>query len=441
MKQILLFAALALVLASQVVDAAALPSTPQQTSPSAKKFVVHEWGTFTSVMGSNGIRLGGMHHEEEELPKFIVGRNLLNENTEAFLPPDFGDGDAAGSGQKCHPVKGMDVCDDPRPTPVAPAPVPTYKVTPAVVTQKMETPVIYFYSDERVQARVNVDFPKGIISQYFPAPLYFAPAIGKIQGLAGGKTVFEVEVTTEKLALPKVEHGNVYAPAREVASNDIRSGNQNERFIFYRGLGDFSTDLNVTSTIDNGLTLKNYGYAISSVILLDVTSSTGAVKSLGSLETGSSQFINNKDLTYFRERQKLSRSAFEAEAQKVIVQALVKSGLYPDESLAMFNTWKTSYLRSKGLRALYVLSRQETDELLPLTVSPTPTALVRTLVGRIEILHNSEEQQLLKDFRAGKRPLFTADDRFAEPKLRRLLTLANVGELKRIHELIADLNK
>ena len=437
MKQILLASTLALAMSGQFVAAAALPPTqPQQ--PALKKFVVHEWGTFTSVMGSNGLRVGGLHHEEEKLPDFIVGRDLLNENVEAYLPP--GDGIPSTGGQNCYPSKGLPVCDDVRPTPLMPAPTPAYKITPEVVTQKMETPVIYFYSDEKVQSRVTVDFPKGIISQYYPAPLYFAPATGKIQRLSGGKTVFEVEVTTEKLKLPVVEHGNVYAPAREVASNDIRSGQQNERFIFYRGLGDFSTNLSITSSIDNGLSLRNRGLKISNVILLDVTSTTGAVKSLGSLEADASLQLNNKDLTYFREAQKLPRAEFEAQAEKIIVQALIASGLYPDESLAMFNTWKTSYLKSKGLRALYILSRLETDEILPIKVSPTPTELVRTLAGRIEILLHSEEQQLMKDLRAGKYPLFTADDRFAEPKLRRMLTLAHVGETSKIYKMIDDLN-
>lgn len=105
--------------------------------------------------------------------------------------------------------------------------------------------------------------------------------------------------------------------------------------------------------------------------------------------------LNDKDVTYFRERQKLPRAEFEAQAQKIIVDALIASGLYPDESLAMFNTWKTSYLRSHGLRALYVLTRQETDRLLPIRITPQPTELVRTLVGRVEILLAEEEFQML----------------------------------------------
>ncbi|MES2802700.1 MAG: hypothetical protein V4654_09435 [Bdellovibrionota bacterium] len=421
MKQILLCAALALALASQFADAAASLTNPQQpTSPAAKKFVVHEWGTFTSVLGSNGQRIGGLHHEEEVLPSFIIGRDLLREIS--FIP----------GGTKCRPSKGMPVCDD--------YPDATYQVRPENVTQKMETPVIYFYSEDKKQVRVNVSFPQGIISQYFPAPTNFAPAIGKIEGLHGGYTAFDVEITNEKLPLPTVEHGNVYAPARDVpAANYVRYGTQNEKFIFYRGLGDFATSLNITSA-HGGITLKNNGYAISSVILLDVTSSTGAVKSLGELAQGTSLNLNDKDLTYFRVCTKVSRAEFETQAQEVIVNALIASGLYRDEALSMFNTWKTSYLRSHGLRALYVLSRAETNSLLPLNVTPTPDETVRTLVGRIEILHAEEEQQMLENLRAGL-PLIAKEDRFAEPKLRRLLTLTtNVSEQAEIRKQISLLN-
>ncbi|MHA4875279.1 hypothetical protein, partial [Enterococcus faecium] len=38
------------------------------TSFSGKGFVVHEWGTNTVVVGSDGSMQTGMHHEEEDLP-------------------------------------------------------------------------------------------------------------------------------------------------------------------------------------------------------------------------------------------------------------------------------------------------------------------------------------------------------------------------------------
>jgi hypothetical protein len=40
----------------------------------ASPLIVHEWGTFTSVQGSNGKPLAGSHHGEEPLPGFIHSR-------------------------------------------------------------------------------------------------------------------------------------------------------------------------------------------------------------------------------------------------------------------------------------------------------------------------------------------------------------------------------
>ena len=65
-------------------------------------FIVHEWGTNTIVVGSDGSLQRGLHHEEEDLPGFVYDRIKA--------------GSAAGS--------------------------------PSVVLSKMETPVTYFYSDK-----------------------------------------------------------------------------------------------------------------------------------------------------------------------------------------------------------------------------------------------------------------------------------------------------
>ena len=52
------------------------PLTPQATGPKykGKGFVVHEWGTDTIVVGSDGSQLLGLQHEEEDLPGFVYDR-------------------------------------------------------------------------------------------------------------------------------------------------------------------------------------------------------------------------------------------------------------------------------------------------------------------------------------------------------------------------------
>ena len=37
--------------------------------------IVHEWGTFLSMQGSDGMSLEGMYHEEHALPEFVHARS------------------------------------------------------------------------------------------------------------------------------------------------------------------------------------------------------------------------------------------------------------------------------------------------------------------------------------------------------------------------------
>ena len=48
--------------------------SPGGPAPPPEKLVVHEWGTFLSVQGSDGATLGGMVDSEEALPRFVMER-------------------------------------------------------------------------------------------------------------------------------------------------------------------------------------------------------------------------------------------------------------------------------------------------------------------------------------------------------------------------------
>src|SRR5436189_4508743 len=47
--------------------------TPVEVNP---KLIVHEWGTFLSVQGSDGVTMGGMVASEESLPPFVESRTF-----------------------------------------------------------------------------------------------------------------------------------------------------------------------------------------------------------------------------------------------------------------------------------------------------------------------------------------------------------------------------
>ena len=382
-----------------------------QTAPVEGQFIAHEWGTFTAVQGSNGVPLGGMNHEEEALPSFVIGRDVLGETLR----------------RDCPRTKGMPICNDDVSGPV---------IHSGDVTQKMETPVLYFHSDRERQVNVQIDFPQGIISQYFPRPLYFTPALNHATSLAGGSATFQVHIVNGALPVPEVEPLSVYRPAREVEANYLSANGENEKFIFYRGLGHFATSLSVSSS-QGDLTLSNRsGERLEAVFLLNVSpQGRGFIQALGGVEANRALTVANEDVQRLTHAQS-APEVFLKNAQSQINAALERSGLYKDEAAAMTNTWKRSYFKNPGLRVLYILNRAETERLLPMNVSPKPQELIRSLVGRIEIFTDVEERDLLGQFEKGSVETSSLG-RFAEPKLRRLLELSpNAQITERIRGLL-----
>lgn len=367
--------------------------------PVTSGLVVHEWGTFTSVTGSDGKLLEGMHHEEEALPAFVYSRAGVSIGSRTNVPLN----------------KGLEG-------------------TPTGVTQKLETPVIYFYGDA-VQAHVRVDFPRGVVSEWFPAASSFGPAIMRATSETaplptGGFMEWQVDLMPGMTAssFPAVPAANIWSPSRRVASLPVRVGSagENEQFIFYRGLGTFELPFTIEVGTGDEISIHNRSAEASpAVFLLRVHEGGGAIVSLGSIAGGAS--LRGVPLPQGGKEHDLD--VYVTTARERISEALVASGLYPDEAQAMVDTWSKSYFQTFGLRLLYVVPREWTDTLLPLAVEPTPAALVRTLVGRIEVLTTSEERAVVgrvgDALARGVSPaeVIAALGRLAEPKLRRAMEL------------------
>ena len=398
------------------------------SSPAFASLTMHEWGTFTAVQGSNGIPLEALEHEDDPLPDFVHGRGEVATPEPAPSPHT--------QPRSPHPPRGCRTfkCAD----------FDTAPGTPFAVTQKMETPVLYFYSDREQDVEVDVRYPRGIISQYYPAPSLFEPPLNGASALEGGRTVFDVRVLGRSFnsMVPSVPPSSIYAPARQVDSNPIRSSaGEYEKFIFYRGLGRFETELRVTSGPEDRMTVSNEGRnPIQSVLLMRIANDgRGAIFNLGGLAGRSSQDISK--VRNLVDAKLKSRQEFLSDAKTILVSELTRSGLYLDESVAMANTWEKSYFGQEGLRVLYILNRGETEALLPMRVSPQPDSLVRTLVGRVEVLTAQEEDALLHQIEAAPESdlsLLGRLGRFAEAKLLRLKQISPNGTvIQRIEKLLA----
>src|SRR3954447_6340550 len=104
------------------------PAGGAAQKPVDNRLVVHEWGTFTSIAGKDGVALEWRPlNGSTDLPKFV--HTIQGER----------DGIRHGIGK-----------DD---------------LTARV---RMETPVLYFYSGAEMDVSVKVDFPKGKITEWYP---------------------------------------------------------------------------------------------------------------------------------------------------------------------------------------------------------------------------------------------------------------------------------
>jgi hypothetical protein len=356
-------------------------------------FVAHEWGTFTSVSGSDGVMLDWRPLiGADDLPKFVY-----HENT----------GRGIVSGPRGKNFESVRV--------------------------RMETPVIYFYSDREREVSVKVGFPKGRITEWYPAAVSNRPEIN------WGK--FKV-VPQATAALPREAADSHYYPARETDASLLRVWNrsavaveeyQYEKFLFYRGVGTF--DLPVQATLkDRRVIVSRRGrQPLSSAILFENAGGKVGFRVLGTVDTPKT--VDRPELNTTVEG---ITAALEAQ--------LVAAGLYEKEARAMIKTWRDSWFE-EGLRLFYLVPRAVTDEVLPLTIEPTPDQVVRVLVGRAEMITPEQEARMtelvhkLGSFSEPARVIAQAElrkrGRFAEPTLRRILSQTQDPALQaRIRELL-----
>jgi hypothetical protein len=127
--------------------------------PGAGELIVHEWGTFTSLAGSEGTSLDGLHHASEPLPSFVHASGPA-----ARTSPFHVYGDASSYVPASH------------------------------VNGKMETPVLYFYSAAPQRVQVHVDFVGGLLSEWYPAGALSTPSPGELaQGASDVVDVARIE--------------------------------------------------------------------------------------------------------------------------------------------------------------------------------------------------------------------------------------------------------
>ena len=335
--------------------AAAFVLNAADLAVSTASLVTHEWGTLTSVTDENG--------------------------TAIEWAPLLGPGDLP-----CFVTRGNEV----------------RKVALRALV-RMETPVLYFYSQRPETLSVHVDFPQGLITEWYPNPL------PRIQGSRPGwdsTNAIEWETVQlapgKDLAYPTTKGESRYYAARNTDATPLRIGDQQEKMIFYRGLGNFAPPLHARYESDGTLNLRNAGMeTIPFAILFE---NQGGAIGLG--------IVDRVDGSVKIEPPELTQDL--AAIRELLAARLTTLGLYPKEARAMVETWADSWF-TEGSRVLYIVPRATVDSLLPLKIVPAPADIQRVFVGRLEVLSPRTEDALLHAIRAGDNETLTAFGRFLEP--------------------------
>jgi len=379
-----------------------------------KGYAAHEWGTFTTLSGSDGKLLSGLQLEEEQLPKFVyshkdfsrpstIPSHVLARNL--TFPITYR--------RRNIPLKGL------------------FGKRLKNVTVKMETPVLYFYSKDKQNITVNVNFNGGSISQWYPKRAQ-GETLGSLQKTIDfayptrGWVKWQAEIlprnTKQSVTSNKKLETPTWVAPRETDSNLLKVGNEIEKFLFYRGVGNFRIPLIIKANRDGSLFLENKGKDEIPYLFIYEKKDNEKAKVWWSGKLAgksSSKIIPSKE-----------NLSFENKIHQEFESKLVEAGLYRKEAKAMLKTWKHSYFEKSGLKIFWILPNKLTDRILPIYLKPKPVSLKRVLVGRSEVLTPEFEDRLVNDFASVKeRHKKWGKDRFY------------LAYLKRVSELTASVKR
>jgi hypothetical protein len=290
-----------LLLAAASFAAETIPGAP------AGGMVVHEWGTFTSVAATDGKAVPWtVLADDGDLPCFVQHSQVIFK----------------------------------------------YQTQSRV---RMETPVLYFYTPRAAKVSVGVDFPHGALTEWYP------PAE---QPNARRLDWTDVEVIPGKSDLPVAQGPSHYFAARATDAAPVRVHGKPEKFLFYRGIGDFEPPVAPRFAADGAVEIQK---PLPAILFENRGGRTG-FRVVQGTRTAPPELTGNMD-----------------DLRSGLIALLTDAGLYEKEARAMVETWRDSWFE-EGMRLLYIVPRATVDSLLPLHIDPQPQAIERVFVGRIELI-------------------------------------------------------
>jgi len=311
---------------------------------------VHEWGTFTSVADANGqsVPWVPLNEKSADLPCFVhrPGDGLFKYVTSGLV--------------------------------------------------RMETPVDYFYTDAPTKITVAVDFPQSRITEWYPQ----ATSSNNYQGIVW-RDLSLLPGTNPRLLTAK--NPSRYFAARATDSAPLQSGDESEKLLFYRGIGNFKVPVEPVSE-GNGVRIHNNSAEPIPVAIL-FENQAGHI--------GYRVVRNVKDdVEVYAPELNSQLDGLHSE----LINDLVQAGLYRKEAAAMLETWHDSWFEP-GMRVIYLMPQPAVDRVLPMAITPAPQERQRVFVGRAEILSPWTEHTIRKAMETNDRATLDTFGRFLPPFL------------------------
>ncbi len=360
-------------LACLLLSGSAVSGHAARPGASNPALIAHEWGTFTSIADRTGQAVHWLpQNGSNDLPRFV----------KHFRTAEFKVG-----------LRG---------------------------TIRMETPVLYFYSPAETTVSVKVGFSQGVITEWYPQASHIEPnpksvlddsALYNLH--ADGSIAWNSVTVSPGLStnFPRDTNGSRYFAARETSSAPLsvrtHEGIQQEKFLFYRGVSVFKVPVAAQSSPDGKVLIRNLASdEIPAVILFERRGDKMGYRLGGAVQTEAT--LDAPELTATMES--MSRD---------LQDVLTAQGLYPDEARAMVETWQQSWFE-EGSRLLYIVPQHFVDKVLPLSVNPAPGQIVRTFVGRLELITPATEHAIETALAAKDLATITKYGRFLQPIMEQL---------------------
>jgi hypothetical protein len=231
---------------------------------------------------------------------------------------------------------------------------------------------------------VKASFSQGLITEWYPHASRVQPS-GVVRDTrlsqlhADGNVMWSDVLVSPNLSgeFSREDAANRYYTARETSSTPLRvqtnAGEQQEKFLFYRGVSAGSLPISAEQTADGKVLVKSLKQSkIPAVIRFERRGDRVGYRFAGAL---------TDETVLDPPAMSGSVGALCSDLEGI----LVDQGLYPDEAHAMVETWRDAWFE-EGSRLIYIVPPGFVDDIVPLTVRPAAGQMVRVFVGRLEIV-------------------------------------------------------